>query len=578
MVKFIKGVNDLESQRPNLIKEWDYEKNELNPAKLIVGSGKKVWWKCPEGHSWQAEIYRRSAGSGCPFCAGQRAIEGVNDLATTYPLLALEWNYEKNGELTPQNVMGQSGKKVWWRCAFGHEWAVSPNSRVSNNSGCPICSSEYKTSFPEQAFLFYIRQVAHAENRYILEGIEFDIFLPDYNVAIEYDGIYFHDSENIIKKEKEKEIYCLNNSIKLLRIKEYRTGKEKSIIRKSEAYKTFLLDIKKQEKLLEGVIADVLIWLKEECVIKRNVDVNILRDKEKIWAQYILGKKEKSLQECYPIIALEWNQNRNGKLQPNQIMPNTHKKVWWKCHRGHEWESTPSHRIEGNGCPYCAHQKYLKGFNDLVTLYPDIAREWNYDKNETQPEDVLGGGQKKYWWICSKGHEWQASVCKRANGRKCPICAGKKVIKGINDFGTYNPLISKEWDYSKNEVNPEEVTKYSNKKVWWICSKCNNEWQMTVNARSSGRGCPECAKKKRIETRIKNSINKKGSFLEVYPEIAKEWNVVKNGSLLPQNCTPKSNKKVWWKCRNNHEWQATINNRTSGQGCPICARKRKNIK
>lgn len=166
-------------------------------------------------------------------------------------------------------------------------------------------------------------------------------------------------------------------------------------------------------------------------------------------------------------------------------------------------------------------------------------------------------------------------MCKRANGRKCPVCAGKKVIKGINDFGTYNPLISKEWDYSKNEVNPEEVTKYSNKKVWWICSKCNNEWQMTVNARSSGRGCPECAKKKRIETRIKNSINKKGSFLDVYPEIAKEWNDVRNESLLPQNCTPKSNKKVWWKCRNNHEWKATINNRTSGQGYPFCARKRK---
>lgn len=574
MVKFLKGINDLESQKPELIKQWDFDKNEIDPAMLIVGSGKKVWWKCEKGHSWQAEIYRRSAGAGCPFCAGQKAIVGENDLKTAYPLLALEWNYEKNGELTPRDVMGQSGKKVWWKCAFGHEWAVSPNSRVSQNSGCPICSSEYKTSFPEQAVLYYVAKYIDAESRYIVNGIELDIFLPQYNMAIEYDGIYYHSSDRAIRKEEMKEMYCLDNDIRLIRIKELKTGEEKNILRKSKAYKVFYRDIKNGEKSLDSVITGLLEWLSSESVIEGDIDVNVWRDKEKIWSQYISSKKGKSLQECYPLIALEWNKERNGTLQPNQVMPNSHKKVWWKCPKGHEWDATLSHRVEGNGCPYCSHQKYLKGFNDLATLFPHIAMEWNYKRNELRPEEVLGGGQKKYWWICENGHEWETSIRKRIGGRNCPVCTGKKIVQGINDFATLCPSLISEWNYEKNSLSPQCVAKYSNKKVWWVCEK-GHEWQMTINARSAGRKCPECAKGKRIETRIQNIIKNSGSLLDVYPEVAKEWNAVRNEELTPEKCTPKSNKKVWWICKNDHEWQAMICNRVKGQGCPICARNKK---
>ncbi|MFA7101153.1 MAG: zinc-ribbon domain-containing protein, partial [Bacilli bacterium] len=58
-----------------LMKEWNWDKNQANgvsPDTLTCGSGKKVWWKCSKGHEWQASIYSRTYGVGCPICAGKQ--------------------------------------------------------------------------------------------------------------------------------------------------------------------------------------------------------------------------------------------------------------------------------------------------------------------------------------------------------------------------------------------------------------------------------------------------------------------------------------------------------------------------
>ena len=57
-------------------------------------------------------------------------------LASTYPELAEQWNYDRNGVLTPWDVTIGSGRKVWWKCALGHEWEAVIRSRTKG-SGCP---------------------------------------------------------------------------------------------------------------------------------------------------------------------------------------------------------------------------------------------------------------------------------------------------------------------------------------------------------------------------------------------------------------------------------------------------------
>ena len=104
------------SDNARLMAEWNWEKNvDFDATALTLGSNKKVWWKCNKGHDWQAIIAGRNHGFACPYCAGQKVLIGYNDLATLNPLLAQEWNYEKNGNLKPEHFVANSNKKVWWK-------------------------------------------------------------------------------------------------------------------------------------------------------------------------------------------------------------------------------------------------------------------------------------------------------------------------------------------------------------------------------------------------------------------------------------------------------------------------------
>ena len=140
-----------------LISEWDYEKNSkigLDPYKLTCGSEKMAWWECVLGHSWQAVVHSRNNGTGCPYCAGKKVWPGFNDLRTTHQGIIKEWNYEKNDNILPTQVSAGSGKKVWWICSKGHEWAASIYSRVSGN-GCPECNKERRISSSEMKVYYY---------------------------------------------------------------------------------------------------------------------------------------------------------------------------------------------------------------------------------------------------------------------------------------------------------------------------------------------------------------------------------------------------------------------------------------
>ena len=60
---------------PTLMAEWNWEKNNelgLDPKTLTCGSEKKAWWKCVKGHEWDAVIYSRNSGIGCPLCNEER--------------------------------------------------------------------------------------------------------------------------------------------------------------------------------------------------------------------------------------------------------------------------------------------------------------------------------------------------------------------------------------------------------------------------------------------------------------------------------------------------------------------------
>ena len=148
------------------------------------------------------------------------------------------------------------------------------------------------------------------------------------------------------------------------------------------------------------------------------------------------------------------------------------KKVLWKCKLNHIYEAAPNKRTShGTGCPYCANKKILKGFNDVVTLYPEVLKEWDYSKNHVLPETVFPNSNKKYWFLCNKDHSYSKEMYHKINGSGCPYCANQKVLSGYNDLATTHPNISAEWDYEENVIKPNEIIKISNVKFEFFNKK-----------------------------------------------------------------------------------------------------------
>ena len=113
----------------------------LTPRQVVAGTRRKVWWRCGKDHEWQAAVSARAmGGAGCPVCAGKKVLPGENDLASQFPEVAAQWNEEKNGALTPDQVSAYSNRRVWWTCERGHAWQASVAARVKNHSGCPYCT------------------------------------------------------------------------------------------------------------------------------------------------------------------------------------------------------------------------------------------------------------------------------------------------------------------------------------------------------------------------------------------------------------------------------------------------------
>lgn len=163
--------------------------------------------------------------------------------------------------------------------------------------------------------------------------------------------------------------------------------------------------------------------------------------------------------------------------------------------------------------------------NSLLVKYPEIAKEWDYEKNNpVTPDKIDYGSGTKYWWKCSKcGFSYETSPNSRTcKGSSCPSCAHIAVNIGVNDLKTIRPDLMQEWNYVKNDalgLNPSALLPNSEKKAWWKCKNCGHEWLAIIGNRNRGRSCPICAKNNHKRKVINldtgmvfNSVNEAGAY------------------------------------------------------------------
>lgn len=235
--------------------------------------------------------------------------------------------------------------------------------------------------------------------------------------------------------------------------------------------------------------------------------------------------------------------------EPKGILAGSNQIKEWRCSKGHLWSAKISHRVNGSGCPYCSNQKLLTGFNDLATTNPELAAEaFGWD-----PTKTISAAGKKLDWICKFGHRYQSRIPDRKIGGGCPYCSGRKVLKGFNDLKTLLPELAKEahgWD-------PSEVTIGVNRNLSWICEQ-GHIYKAKPAKRRKGSSCPYCSRKTPLA-----GFN---DLATTHPDLAAQafgWD--------PRQVLSGSDKKLNWKCSQDHVWKMRIADRAAGDGCPFCS-------
>ncbi|MGQ1798094.1 zinc-ribbon domain-containing protein [Kocuria oceani] len=278
------------------------------------------------------------------------------------------------------------------------------------------------------------------------------------------------------------------------------------------------------------------------------------------------------LDVLYPQVAAEWDVQRNGG--PPEVVAGSEKKAWWVCRAAvHHWQANIRNRtVLGAGCPECAkgaisaaRSRPAKG-RSLPEVAPAVAAQWHPTKNEDlRPEDVAALSNKRRWWLCEQGHEWQVPPSGRVSqgGNGCPFCYGRFATSETS-LAAQRPDLAAQWHRTRNgELTPEMVKPGTSKPVWWTCPAGHEYLSKISNRASLGRGCPYCTGQK---------VGYGNDLATQDPRVAAEWDNEKNGAATPATVTVGGGKRYWWRCARGHSWRTTVPSRVAqGTGCPECA-------
>lgn len=554
---------------PSLVAQWHPVLNGgLLASEASSGSAKKAWWLGDCGHAWEAAPKTRLKGNGCPFCSNRAVLAGFNDLATTQPEIATQWHPTKNGDLTPQDVTEGSKVVVWWVDEHGHEWDVQVKLR--RQFGCPICSgkrilpgfNDLATKNPSLAAEWHPDKNAH---------LDLATISPYSHEKVWWLGVCGHEWSSELRSRfagkgcplcKHKYVKPTINDLVTTHpaiAAEFHPAKNGTLRVES-------LTTKSNRKVW---------WLIASC--GHEFESYVFSRTNGAGCSVCTGKViipgVSDLATTHPILAAQWHPTKNGTLKPTEVTAGSNSLIWWLDSYGHEWQVKVSSRIkkdslELTSCPICINKVVLAGFNDLATTHPALAAQWHATKNDNlTPFDVTAGSTKRVWWSDEYGHEWEASVSNRGKGTGCPTCAGyyTKETQYIGDD------LAAQWHPIKNQsLEATDVTKGSDKMVWWL-GECGHEWEANVNSRTLlGRGCGYCS-----GNHVLVGYN---DFASSNPLLAVEFHPTKNEDVQPTDFTTGSNRMVWWLCSaHNHEWQAMVSARVRGNGCPECAVLKQNF-
>jgi len=393
--RVLKGFNDIATTHPDLAKQaykWD-------PQTLMMGTGKRLQWICKSKHIWTATGNDRKSGYGCPYCSGRLVVVGKTDLLTTHPKIAGQLI---NGD--SKKISFGSGKKFNWECDKKHQWSATVSERTSGGTGCPYCS-----------------------NRKILKGFN-DLATTHPDIAKQAKG--WNPTTVGIGSNKPANWVCPEgHTWRAVVVSRARSGCPTC------ANKKVLKGFNDLNSKFPNIAKEADGWDPSSVTPGTNREFNWRCKLGHRWSSSVANRTGKNTTGCpycsnnkvlvgfndletlFPLIAsqaFDWD--------PKTVTWGANSRKTWICEKRHKWNAIVSSRTRpdsGSGCPYCGYKKLLKGFNDLATTHPEIAKQakgWD-------PTKVITDKKTKYLWICEKKHSWKTTIGERKSGSNCPSCA-----------------------------------------------------------------------------------------------------------------------------------------------------------
>ena len=406
--------------------------------------------------------------------------------------LLREWNNSRNGYQKANEFAPLSSKKVWWICPEGHEWEAVISSRT-NGRGCPFCAgkrliegkNDLATLFPDLA-----KEWCSELNL----GLSPNQFFPGSHTKVWWKCPSDHEYECSISKRTSRQQGC-----KYCSGKGILTGFNDLATKHPEIANEWHVSLNGEATPREVQAgSNRKAWW--TCPLGHDYFASISNrtSRKGHGCPVCSGQKIQigvnDLATTHPHLLLEWHPTLNGSLKPTDVTGQTTKEIHWVCQSDprHVWKARGYSRSQGRGCSVCRGLTVMPGVNDLLSLNPELGKQWHPSRNSKTADTVSLNSHFKAWWICPEGHEWEALVKTRTRGNGCRVCAGQQVVVGVSDLASSRPDLLLEWDFERNSIDPSTVFSGTNKKIRWIC-KLGHKWEATGNHRSAGQGCPYCS-------------------------------------------------------------------------------------
>lgn len=276
-------------------------------------------------------------------------------------------------------------------------------------------------------------------------------------------------------------------------------------------------------------------------------------------------------------VACEFDLELNAPWTPETVQYSSKDKFWWRCTANprHVWHANVNNRTKKSkptGCRLCRGNHVADGDvpleRSLAGRCPQTARELNEARSGFTARQVLYGSKQVAWWSCPRGHEdYDMPINSRTHATKpqgCPFCAGKRISPG-RCLARLAPAVAAEFLEEVNGVRVDQVFSQSNTIFVWQCAvDASHRWPASPNNRvGRGSGCPFCSGA-RIWDLNRLSV--------LRPDLAGQWDTVRNDAITPHDVSIGSGLRVHWICLAgpDHRWVTSVHKRASGRGCPAC--------